>query len=147
MALTAADALKARIESLGLGLTAQRPTRGGSRTTPRPTPNRRLPFVVIDDILPIVLGPLEDGGPGPAVEELQVELWMAYRVKPSGVGQPAQNATLRDALIRGLEGCRLDPIGTGVVYVCRVRDVTPIPEPEHDIARYVLTVAVHRRLA
>lgn len=146
MALTAADALKAHIESLGLGLTAQRPTRGGSRSEPRPAPNRRLPFVVIDDVLPIVLGPMQDGGAGPATEELQVELWMAYRWKPEGVGQPAENASLRDDLIRGLEGARLEPIGTSVVYVCRVRDVTPLPEPEHNIARYVLTVAVIRRL-
>lgn len=146
MALTAADAVKARIESLGLGLTAQRPTRGGSRTVPRPTPNRQLPFVVIDDNLPVTLGPMEDGGPGRLSEELQVELWMAYRVKPAGVGQPAQNAALRDALIRGLEGARLDPVGAGVVYVCRVRDITPISEPEHDLIRHVLTVSVIRRI-
>lgn len=149
MSATTSGALKVLIESLGLGLSAYQ-----DRAPLRPdgTPQPR-PYVVIAEESPLVPGPMEDGGPGTAVETAFADLFQDYRDMTPGsptYGNLKENRTLAAALRRGIHGQRLQSIGTApnaaVVYMVIVTSSVRLLEEDGNAVHHSLTLDVHRQL-
>lgn len=130
MAATTAGALKAKIESLGLSISAYRD---------QPPPGQSLPLVVIQESIATTPDPLEDGVLTTGVEMVQVDLHEA-------IG--SENYALAPGIIAGLHGARLTSVGTKLVYVClvrnRIRTVDTTIEPNQ--IRHTIDVDVLREL-
>lgn len=144
MAQTCGGALKVLIESLGLGLTANRD---------RPSQGATRPYVTIEEEIALVPDPLEDGGPGTAIETVQVDLWQDYRdLVPTSItyGNLKENYALAPALKRGLHGARLQSIGTSpndrVVYMVLVRHSVRLLEEADNAIHHAITLEVFRQI-
>ena len=144
MALTTGDALKVLIESLGLSLSAGRD---------HPTQRSKRPYVVITEESPLTPDPLEDGGPGTAVETVIVDLFQDYKDMTAGsptYGKVKESYTLAAGLKRGLHGQRLQSIGTApnaaVVYMVLLRSSVRLLEEDGNAVHHSLTLDVFRQL-
>lgn len=140
MAQTSGGALKVLIESLGLGLTANRD---------RPSQGAARPYVTIEEEIALVPDPLEDGGPSTAVETVQVDLWQDFRdlvtTSPT-YGNLKENYALAPSLKRGLHGARLQPLGTAIVYMALVRHTVRSLEEADNVVHHAITLEVFRQL-
>lgn len=140
MAQTTSAALKALIESLGLGLSADRD---------RPSQGATRPYVTIEEEIALVPDPLEDGGPGTARETVQVDLWQDYRdIVPTSptYGNLKESYTLAPALKRGLHGARFQSLGTSIVYMALVRHSVRSVDEANNIVHTAITLEVFRQL-
>lgn len=135
MAASTAGALKALIESLGLGISAYRDEPPSSSTT--------RPYVTITEELTMVADPSEDGKAGTVVETVQVDLWQDWHNLQNG--NLAESYTLAPALRRGIDGARLALIGTAVSYIALVRHSLRQLEAEENLVHHALTVEVMRQ--
>lgn len=105
MAATIAGALKALIESAGLGLAAYRDE------APK---DASPPFVIIHEGISLVPDPSNaryDGSERQAREEVQVSLWQQWRT--TGTGGNNESYTVADALKEALDGAELPTSGNG----------------------------------
>lgn len=136
MALTSSGALKAQIESLGLGISAYRD---------EPPAGTLRPYVTITEEIALVPDSLEDGTMTTGVETAQVDLWQNWHDPTSGA--VVENYNLAPALKRGLHGVRLGGlIGTKVIYMAAVRTSLRLPEPAANVVHHSLTVEIWREL-
>lgn len=162
MAATTRTALKAFIESLGLGLNCFQDV----------APENQLrPYVVILGPLSVTPDRLEDGGTllaqaqagatrptgsyQTATELLQVDLWQTWRNPaatandPQHVAQAADHALLEDytlpeKLFWAIHGARL-PSAPQVVYACILRGYPRLFERKQNLVHHPGTIEVKRQ--
>lgn len=106
MAQTTSGALKAKIESLGLSISAYRD---------QAPPGQALPYVVIQEAVTTAPDPMEDGQLTTGAEAVQIDVWQEMG---------SETYTLVPGLLAGLHGAQLGSIGTPAkrAYVCLVRN-------------------------
>ena len=139
MAASTAGALKALIESLGLGLSAYRdepPPITGGWDMPRP-------YVTIIEEIALVADPAEDGKAGTVVETAQVDLWQDWKALPTNA--VVESYSLAGALRRGIDGSVLAAIGSSHPYIALVRHTLRQLQPEENLVHHSLTVEVYRQ--
>jgi|SRR5215831_12090719 len=136
MPATTANALKALIESLGLGLTAY---------MDQPPQKTKRPYVTVEQEIAFVPDPLEDAAPTTGVETAQIDLWQNWHDQPGG-GLVTENYTLAPALRKGVHGQRLASIGTAIVYIVLVVGSVRVVEPDDNLVHHAITVEIHREL-
>lgn len=130
MATTAANAIKAQIESLGLSITAYRDR--------APTNQATLPYVTIHESISQVPDALEDGTLSTGVELVQVDVWQQVT---------AESVTLVGQIVAGLHGKPLQSIGSKRVYTSIVRNVLRMPiQLEENIVHSVIDLDLWREL-
>ncbi len=134
MSATTAGALKALIEGLGLSLSAYR-DEAPAGTAP--------PYVTITEELTLVADPIEDGAANTVVETVQVDLWQLWHNPTTGL--VAESYTLAPALRKGMDGVRLNLIGTSLPYVALVRHSMRMLEVDENIVHHAITVEVFRQ--
>lgn len=147
MAATTAGALKAYIESLGLGLSSYRDA-APSADDPngRRIPAVPYPFTTVRE--GIAITPNRDGDLGdPAAfltvrELLQVDLWQMWR---DAAGKPAESYTLPGVLMQRLRGARLLPVGSSVVYGVTVTSSIRLLEEQSNIVHHAISCVAHRQ--
>jgi len=135
LATTTSGALKALIESLGLGVAAY-----GDRA-PQQT---KRPYVVVIEEIALVPDPFEDGHATTGVETAQVDLYQDWRDLSSG--KLLEDYTLAPRLKRGLHGARTALIGTAIVYVVRLVSSLRLLDEAGNEVHHTLTVEVWREL-
>lgn len=130
MAASTAGALKAKIESLGLSLSAYRD---------QPPPGQALPYVVIAEAVATTPDPLEDGVLTTGAEAVQIDLYETL-----GEEDYARIA----GIMAGLHGARLPSIGTPgkIVYSVLVRNRQRIVDLQMTQVRHIVDVDVMREL-
>ena len=128
MAATVAGALKAKIESLGLGISAYRD---------QPPAGQAPPYVVIQESIAMTPDRLEDGQLTTGTEQAQVDLYETLGV---------ESMTLAPGLLAGLHGARLVSIGTKLVYVVLVRNKNRTVDLQNTQIRHIIDVDVLREL-
>lgn len=134
MAATTAGALKALIESLGLGISAYRDEAPAGTTRP---------YVTIIEEIALVTDPSEDGVGATVVETCQIDLWQDWH--NSTTGGVAESYTLAPALRRGIDGARLALIGSALTYQALVRHTLRQVEPVENVVHHAMTVEVFRQ--
>jgi hypothetical protein len=134
MAATTAGALKALIESLGLGISAYRDE--------APAGTAR-PYCTIIEELVMVADASEDGKAGTVAETCQVDLWQDWHDMTTGGVK--ESYTLAPAVRRGIDGARIAAIGTAVPYIALVRHSLRLLEPDENLVHTALTVEVRRQ--
>lgn len=135
MALTVAAALKAKIESLGLGLAAYRD---------EPPPGTEPPYVTLHERLNLTLDESGDNGANPTGrEEVQVDLWQDWRNADKSL---AEDVSLIEGLTNGLHGASLVNVGTKRVYGCKVTLSVRQVEKENNLIHDALSVELARRI-
>lgn len=119
-----------------------------------PPAGKPKPYVVVHERIALVPDPLEDGGPGTAVESVQVELWQSWHyataVPGHAAGDIAEDYLLLPALEHGLHGRRTVAVGgvpgaAGTVYRVFVRNTTRLVDQVEDLIRDAITVDVWRQ--
>lgn len=134
MAATTGAAIKAHIETLGLGVPVFRE---------KPPKDTAYPFVTVQDELSLTLQRLADA----AQELAQVDLWQLLR-HPAGhalQGRVAEDAELVRRLQRGLR--RFPLLGAPTLtYQGVLEGSVRLPEPDSNLVHHALTVRVHREL-
>lgn len=137
MAASSAGAIKAYIESLGLGVPAYRDDR---------PEGQEVPYIAISEDISTV----PDGGwnahddpEGHVTELVQVDYYQRRRNPVTGV--VAESYTVPDALMKALHGCRL-PGAPKAVSGCLVVGRVRLLERENNIVHTALTVEVRRVL-
>lgn len=134
MAATTSGALKALIESLGLGISAYRDQAPAGTTRP---------YVEIIEEIALVADPSEDGVATTVVETVQVDVWQDWHDPTTGGVK--ESYTLAPAVRRGIDGARLPVIGTGIPpYTVLVRHSLRQIQPEENLVHTALTVEVFR---
>lgn len=149
MAATTRTALKAFIESLGLGLTAF------ADEAPQ---GQALPYVVILGPIGNVPDKLESGGtalpvaqanatrptgaPQTTTELMQVDLWQKWR--DEGDHTLKENYALPEQLFWAIHGCRL-PSAPQVVYACILRGYLRLFERDNNRVHHAGTIEVKRQ--
>lgn len=140
MAATTSGALKALIESAGLGLAAYR-DEAPENATP--------PFVVIHEAVSLVpdsSNTRHDGSQRQSREEVQVSLWQEWR--SSSPASIAESYTLPDALKEAIDGAALPISGNGAppkhVWGLRFLSSRRILDRENNRVHHPLTVEVIR---
>lgn len=128
MAATTAGALKAKLESLGLGISAYRD---------QPPPGQALPYVVIGESISLIPDPLEDGQLTTGTEQVQVDLYEQLGL---------ENYALAAGIEAGLHGQRLALVGAKLVYVVLVRNRTRTVDLQLAWVRHIIDVDVLREL-
>lgn len=134
MAASTAGALKAKIESLGLGISAYRD---------RAPEGHALPYVQIIESVSTVPGPIEDHALGVGTELVQIDLFQTWR---DAQHAPAESYTLPGALLAGLEGAQIVNIGSKRVYTVFVRNMRRMLEEDNNVVHYAIDVDLKREL-
>ena len=138
MSATVAGAVKARLESLGMGMSAFRDVA---------PPNQPLPYWTVQEGIGRAPEPAGDFGdpdnPGEVREEVQVDLWQARR---KADGTSAEDYTLVHRTIQGLRGAVLDDVLGGRCYPARVTDSRRIPDPDANLIHDTITIQIVRAL-
>lgn len=137
MALTTSGALKAFIESQGLGLAAFR----DRAPEGQPRPYARITEAI--SMVPDASGTAYDS-PG-VREQAQVSLFQDYK---SDANALVESPALAVALHRALHGAVLVPVGDAHVYGCRVLDDRRLLEPPDNptVVHNAMTVELARSL-
>ena len=138
MAASSSGALKAKIEALGLSLSAYRDN---------PPEGQALPYVTIHEWISVTTDESGDNGDGATGRELvQVDLWQQYRDPTTKA--LTESYTLAGDLAQGLHGAQLANVGDSRVYGCRVRDAVRLLEPdgENKVVHHAITVELSRVL-
>jgi hypothetical protein len=128
MAATTAGALKAKIESLGLGISAYRD---------QPPAGQAKPYVSIQESIAMTPDSLEDGHLTTGAELVQVEVYETLG---------AEDYALLQGITAGLHGARLASIGTKLVYAALVRNVIRDVDLQNTQIRHIIDVDVLREL-
>jgi hypothetical protein len=136
MSATTSGALKTLIEGAGLGLAAYRDD------APERAP---LPYVTILEHIAVVPSGSDnryDTGAGPHSfdETVQVSLWEEWRTR---AGAKGESYTLRDALIRLLDGARL-PTAPTHVWGVRFMSARRLVEEDTNLVQTALTLEIVR---
>lgn len=141
MAASTSGALKAHIESLGLGLAGYRDA------APE---DAALPYVRIsEDIAQTIRQHGDFGAAGAAkacTEEVQLDLFQQRRDPDTGA--ITESYTIKDALVAGLHGAHLTAAPKHA-YGLRVLSATrfpPAPDDDTNVVRHLITVALDRAL-
>lgn len=138
MASTTGGALKAYIESLGLGLSAYRDTIPEEATKP---------YVQIHEgiaISPESSGDFGDMNASIEVrEEVQLDLYQAHR---NDAGAIVESYTLPDALARKLRGAHLATAPKHVYGVRVLSGPNRFPDDDENVVRHLYTLALARAL-
>lgn len=138
MAATTAGAIKAFIESLGLGVSVYRDG---------PRPGQGLPYIVVTESIstvPSVSAAGDYGDPDASVvvsEQVQVDIVQAAR---DSAGRNVERYDLPPLVYRALHGAQLTAHPTHV-YGCRVLSMGR-DEIEDNIVRHVITAQLDRAL-
>lgn len=136
MALSSGAAVKAKIETLGLGLAAYRD---------RPPAGQPLPYVTVHERIDLRPDESGDNGAGVTVRELvQVDLWQQRR-NPTTKAM-TEDPTLADALAAGLHGSQLVNVGSKRVYGVQLQSSVRVPEKDTNLIHDALTVELSRVL-
>lgn len=136
MSATSAGAIKAYIETLGLGLPVFRD---------RAPDNQALPYITITEAISIVPEPAfnsYDDPDGHVRELAQVDLWQQWRHEGGGV---AENYSLPDALTKALDGRRTTTAPTWVGGMT-VTGVVRLLELDINTVHVAITVEIRRTL-
>lgn len=140
MSATFSNALKARIESLGLSLTAYRD---------RAPAGTARPYVTISEGISTVRERHGDEGSSTAhraaTELVQVDLWDNWRADASHATGVAESYTLPGALIRGIDGADLTTAPKRV-YGCTVDSSVRLVEEDQNLVHHAITVRLRRDL-
>lgn len=135
MSATSSAALKAHIESLGLGLSAHRDV------APEDT---ALPYVTIHERITLDTDDSGDNGADPTgTETVQVDLWQTWR---NADKTRAESLTLADSLHAGLHGAALANVGSNRVYGCRVDRSVRQFERDNNLVHTSFDVELRRAL-
>lgn len=153
MAATAAGALKAWLETQGLGVPVFR------RHAPQRDPNDPtgkspypLPYITIQEGIAAVVEGHEDGGKAaggttPVMEELQVDLWM-YEDDPSSANAgKVESYSLPYSVAAALDGASLGTFGTPAkrIYGCFLKDgPRELTDPDPNLIRKMYAVEIRR---
>lgn len=138
MAATTSGAIKAHLESLGLGVPVFRDG---------PRPGQRLPYIVVTEAVSIApsttaAGDFADPDAGVVVsEQAQVDVVQEGR---TATGANAERYDLPPRVWRALHGAQLVAAPTHV-YGCRVLTMTRQPIADN-VVRHILTVQLDRAL-
>lgn len=136
MAATTAGAVKAYVETLGLGVSVYRDTAPKDAT---------LPYVTVQERVSMTPDASGDNGAGAtAAEQIQVDVWQRWR-NPS-TNAVEESYTLADAVARGLHGASLPVVGDRHVYGARFDFAVRIVEHDTNVVHDALTVTVRREL-
>ena len=145
MPATVSGAVKAKVESLGLGLSCYRdaaPRLPGAQDEPLP----ELPYVSVREGIaatPDQDGAYDDDVAHTKAEQVQVDLWQRWR-NPS-TGKPEESYTLARDLELGLQGAQL--VGLPFrVYGCRVLATARLLEPNDNVVHHVVTLMINREV-
>ena len=144
MALTISAAIKAYLETKGLGIQFFKDA--------APDAVKR-PYATISEGIAVRMDPMEDGGPaagsGATAKELvQLDLWQSWQ---DDAGKVIESATLPDAITEAIHGSRLlsAPAGStppkmvyGVLQEGRVR----LLDRNSGIVQHAFTLAVYRSI-
>lgn len=152
MAATAAGALKAWLESQGLGVPVFR-RHAPARDPNDPNSPYPLPYVTLAEGIAAPTEGQEDGGSAlggssPVNEQVQVDLWM-YEEDPTATGGGrTESYALPYQLAAALGGANLGSFGTPArrIYGCILRDgPREIPDPsDPNLVRKVYLVEIKR---
>lgn len=140
MAATSSGALKAFIEGLGLSLSAYRDKAPEEAT---------LPYIRIREA--ITVSPRSSGDFGDAnakkhvSEEVQLDLFQDHRDLDQADRPIIEDYDLADTLVAKLHGAHLAVAPTHVFGV-RVLNSSRFPEPDENVVRHLITVALDRAL-
>ena len=139
MSASTAGAVKAHIETLGLGVPVFRDGAGDTTTPPYVTVQEGIGYET--EAHGDTGDPDADMGVG---ELVQVDLYLPARVRTStGRAANAESYTAPDRLHRGLHGAALPSIGGARVYGCLVESRLRWPIADN-VARHTLTIRVKR---
>lgn len=140
MAASAAGALKAKVESAGLGVAA---FRDEARERPDGTP-QPLPYVTITEGISTIpeshFNPLDDAM-GHVSELNTVHLWEEWRNQSTRA--LVESMTLRNALVRALHGVRL-PMAPTLVFQCSVDSAVRLLDRKANRVHTAITVRLRR---
>lgn len=137
MSATVGGAVKAAVESMGLGLAVYRD---------RPPPDVQPPYAVVTDGIaqvPERHGDFGDTTERAVDEQAQLDIW---QVKRTLAGQPAESYTLVDTVVRRLHGAALPVVGNGRVYGCSVIGRGRLPDDRANTVRDTLTLRIRRTI-
>jgi hypothetical protein len=133
---TTAGALKSKIESLGLSISAYRDQ------APEGT---ALPYVEISEAIAVVPDALEDGAASTGKETVSINVWQKYKTTPGG-NVLAESPTLPGAIVRGIHGQTLATAPTRA-YAVIVHHLGPrLIEEEPNITQTVIQATIWRVL-
>lgn len=143
MSRTTAGAIKARIETLGLGIPV-------FRDGTDPAHQLKAPYVTIQEGIGFDTDHHGDVGDPTAdvglSELVQVDIYLPARVLAgAGLTSVAESSTIPDRVHRGLHGAQLASVGTARVYGCLVESRLRWPIADN-LSRHTLTIRVKRGL-
>jgi hypothetical protein len=133
---TTAGALKAKIESLGLSISAYRDQ------APEGT---ALPYVTISEAIAVVPDLLEDGAASTGKETVSIDVWQKWKTVPGG-NTLAESPTLPGAIVRGIHAQSLGTAPTRAYAVIVNRLGPRLAEEESNITHTVIQATVWRTL-
>lgn len=137
MAANTANAIKALIESLGLGVTVYR-DRAPAGIAP--------PYVTVIEAISVTSDPQFnsfDDSDHHVVELAQVDVWQPW--KDSARDGIAETYTLADALASALDGARL-PDSPNRVAGMRLTGMVRLLEPDENLVHHALTIELRRTM-
>lgn len=150
MAANTGNAVKAYLETLGLGVSVYRDA------APKNTP---LPYILVHEGISLVSEPKFnsfDDAEGHVRELVQVDVWQMWRNLRTD--EIVESYTLPDAVVKGLHGARLSAAPTHVAGVTVQEVVRTVGNPsptardgapargEEDKVRHAITIEVRRTL-
>ncbi|KRV48784.1 hypothetical protein AQ490_23215 [Wenjunlia vitaminophila] len=116
-----------------------------------PRPKQRLPFIVVQEAMPLTWNPRANGDFGDpnaditVTETVTVDLVQQARVQTGpSTTRVTERYGLAEALARALHGCTL-PAAPGPVTAVRVQDIDRIPISDNRV-RHSITVRIERQL-
>ena len=139
-AATSSGAIKAWLESQGLGISVYRdraPENASLTSSP-------YAFVTVTEAISEVPDPLEDGAYSTGRELVQIDVWMQWRDKPGGT--ITESYTLPRDIVRALQGHSLDQAPTRA-YAVIVQHLGPrTVDEEENVVHVPITAEIVRQL-
>lgn len=134
MAASLGGAIKALIESAGLGLAAYRDTAGANVTASK--------WVTISEAISVTTDRHgDDGTDDPVTELVQVDLFQPWRALSPG--DPAEDYELADNLHDVLHGAALEDAPM-LVRSCKVDQVVRLVEDDRNLVHHAFTLRIRR---
>ncbi len=148
MAASTSGALKAFLEAQNLNISVYRD---------QAPANTKPPYLSVDEAVAIVPDKLQDGAASTVREHVTVHLWMAWKDLPgmfgfvTGSGALLESLTLPGAVVKALEGSRLQQSGSGVppttVYGVKVMSAGPrMLEIDDNVVHVPIWIEIWRAL-
>lgn len=146
MAATTAGAIKAYLETLGLGVAVYR-DRAPENTPLFTDAGAARPYVTVTEGISVVTDPAFnsfDDDQSHVIELAQVDVWQPWRY-PEPAGGIAESYTLPDAVMAALDGSRLAEAPTHVAGM-RLTGAVRLLEVDDNVVHHAFTVEIRRIL-